>query len=57
MNKFKKRIIDDWKQMGFLTMSYIEYYNRMKTISDLTTACKFYIRYINVYSLLKEHNR
>lgn len=56
VNKYKKRLIEDWKQYGFLTLSYIEYYRRMKLINDLKLACRFYIKYVDVKGLIWENN-
>ena len=56
MSIHKKRLIKEWKQYGTLTMYYIEYYKRMKLTTDLASACRFYIRCMDIKYLIWEHN-
>ena len=62
MNKYKKRIIEQWKTLGHFAMTYIFYYKHgsgsapLHYIGDLKSAYSYYIRYLDVYVLLNEHN-
>jgi len=60
MNKYKKRLIRDWKQHGSWILNYIHSYRgkggTAGSISDLKHACSLYVDYVNIYLTIWEHN-